>query len=104
MTLEIIDYVAPIAENPYAGAVEALLEAGEGKAARIVVPLVKANTERNKIGKAANDLDKTARFVAREEDADSVTFTIILTPKNAKAGKARSAKTLEDGATEPATV
>lgn len=104
--MQIID--APIeatAVNPYTQDVADLIEAGEGKAGAIVVPVAEANKSRVKFAKAANDAGKTARLLTPldelEKDVDgNVTLIFKLTHKHApRRGKGGTGETTADTST-----
>lgn len=96
MTVEIIDYVEAPKANPYAGHIEALIVAGEGKAATVIVPTKDALKTRTAFSKAANDKGYTARVRVNAEpvltdkgkDTGNVRFVFTLTTKHkARRGK-----------------
>lgn len=100
------DYVPATAPNEYDPAVDALIEAGEGKSLTITAPLgvtrqkdedgnpVPGNGSRDRLlfQKSANDKGYTARVVGEQDNGDgTVSFTFVLTAKNARAGRPRTA-------------
>lgn len=92
MAVKIVDFVAEEKTNPYTDDIQALLDAGEGKAAVFEVPFEDAKKARFKIAKAANAVDKTARFRKEESDGKVTKFTITLTTRHqARRGKAADA-------------
>lgn len=91
--ITIVDYVAPAAPNKYDAHVDALIQAGEGKAVAITVPRG-ANKEgaplegkdagrpdRVAFQKAAGARGFTARVRSLTESGDDVTITFTLQPK-----------------------
>lgn len=77
----IIDFTEPIKANPYDGDVAALIAAGEGKAAELIVPTDQANKARVLYAKAANAADRTARVRLQEEDKKAGTTRFVFTLK-----------------------
>lgn len=95
-------FVEPVKENPYDKVVKALIDAGEGVAFPLVVPINESNKARVKFGQAARDNGKTARVRAIEPtnadgvpvaDADgNVTITFTLTEMRKSGERKRKAK------------
>lgn len=88
----IVDFVAPQKVNPYTEDVQNLIDAGEGKALKLTVPVADFAKTKLKFAKAANALDKTARVqdvddskvIVDKDDKEvgDVTITFTLTEKH----------------------
>lgn len=88
----IVDFVAPEKVNPFTEDVKALIEAGEGKALKLTVPVADFAKTKLKFAKAANAENKTARVqevndenVIVDKDGNEVgdvTITFTLTEKH----------------------
>jgi hypothetical protein len=92
----IIDFEEPVKVNPYAADVQALIEAGEGKAGEVITKAGEENKARVLFAKAANEAGKTARLRVSEPGKDKGTTRLVftLTEKHkARRGKAEADQT-----------
>jgi hypothetical protein len=86
--MEIIDFIPPVKTNEYTPDVQALIDAGEGKAARIVAPANDAAKAQRLFQKAANMLERTAKLIPEltetegEGDEAVVKLTFTLTKRH----------------------
>jgi hypothetical protein len=81
--ISIDDWQEPVKENPYAAHVLALINAGEGKAITVIIPLEDKLKTRTLFATAANDAGKTARVRVDEATNDGQwLFKFTLTNKN----------------------
>lgn len=108
--MPIIDYTPAQTVSPYAAQVktelDALVAAGEGKATEVTIPTADAGKFKLVFSKAANAIDKTARYRVEESDGKTdkdgnptgnTRLVITLSPKHkprrgAKAAAADEAK------------
>lgn len=105
----IVDFVEPVTVNPYTEYVQALADAGAGKALAIDVErgLTKdgapamGTKERIKFQKAANELDYTAKVQAEEVLSDTeIRFTFTLTERHKRgSAKGEESATVEESPT-----
>jgi hypothetical protein len=106
--MPLIDYTPAQTVSPYAAMVDeelkALAAAGEGKATEIHVPTADASKFKLVFSKAANAIDKTARYRVQESDGKTdkdgnptgkTRFVITLSPKHKPRRGAKAATTDE---------
>lgn len=110
----IIDFTPEAKANEYDADVQALIEAGEGKAYQVTVPLgtlseksgeyLNAAKHRRLFNAAANAQGKSARVRGAEKDdkAGTMTYTFVLTDLITRPRKAADSDTPETGAAEEA--
>lgn len=105
---QIIDFTETKPVNEYAADVQALIEAGPGKALQITAPLGQTrdgkegngDRARLKFQSAANDAGYTARVRAEDRPGDgTVTFTFTLTTKHKRNGEAKAEREASEAAT-----
>jgi len=104
MSFQIEDFAPETAANPYTDAVQALIEAGEGKALTIVVDRgtkrdgTPGDGQKDRLAfqQAANEAGYTARQ-RKEADAENgqIALTFTLTTKHKRAGVKRGASETE---------
>ena len=113
----IVDFTPAARVSPYADMInaelDALIEAGEGKATTFSVPSRDANKVRVEFAKAANAKDKTARVQSQKPDLDkegnpktdkegkptgNTTFVFTLTKRHASRHESR--QTVDEVASE----
>lgn len=83
--VEIVDYKPKTKANPYAEHVEALLAAGDGKAARIDVAAGAGKRQRVIFQQAAIERGKTARVVDSGETPEGDYIVFVLRDRKARA-------------------
>lgn len=99
--MAIISFQAPTAVNPFAGDVSELLAADiENAASEHIVANDKVTYTKNKIGKAANDADRTAKFVVEEPGKKDGTTRIVYVLRPKYAPKIRKPKDAESAPAE----
>lgn len=94
--VEIADYVPETAPLLYADHVTALIDAGEGKAARVTVPTEVAAKHKRYFSKAANAAERTARVHGSHDNGDGTTTLVFtLAPRQSRPRKPKEETPVE---------